>query len=190
MTDFLPKDYQVPASSGNYMKLVEGVNEFRVLSKPVMGYEYWNTENKPVRAKDLWVSTPDDIKLNRDGSQTAIKHFWAFPVWNYASKSVQILEITQTTIMGAIQSLVNNPKWGSPQEYDLTVNRTGSGLDTEYSVMPNPKTPLDEEIKKSFLEKKINLEELFVGKDPFGSAKVGAVVDYPKDDINPDDIPF
>jgi len=39
------------------------------------------------------------------------------------------------------------------------------GMETEYNVMPEPKTPIDEEIIEE--SKKINLEALYDGADPF-----------------------
>lgn len=188
MTDFLPKDYTVPVTGGNYMKLQEGENEFRILSTALVGYEYWNTENKPVRNKEMWLSTPSDIKSNQDGSRSSIKHFWAFSVWNYGAKAIQVLEITQSTIQGAIEALVRNPKWGNPKDYDITVTRKGAGLDTEYSVVPT-KTVLDKEIIEQFKQKAPNLEAMLTGQDPFASK--GKVDDKGMpEDIDADSIPF
>jgi hypothetical protein len=51
----LPEGYTPPKSSGNYMKLIQGVNKFRILSKIIVGWETWVEEDgkrKPVRAKD------------------------------------------------------------------------------------------------------------------------------------------
>jgi len=189
MTDFLPKDYSVPVSGGNYMKLQEGENEFRILSTALVGYEYWNTENKPIRSREMWFTTPTDIKSNKDGTRSTIKHFWAFSVWNYGETAVQVLEITQSTIQSAIESLVKNPKWGNPKDYDITITRKGAGLDTEYSVVPNPKTELDKEIIEQFKQKSPNLEAMLTGQDPFASK--GKVDDkgMPKD-IDASEIPF
>lgn len=189
MTDFLPKDYKVPVTGGNYMKLQDGNNEFRILSTALIGFGYWNTDNKPVRSTTMWESVPEDIKLDIKGNPTSIKHFWAFTVWNYASKSIQILEITQSTIQGAIEALVRNPKWGNPKDYDISVTRKGSGLETEYSVVPNPKQEIEADILAQFKEKNPNLEALLSGQDPFGSKGKVTETGMPKD-IEPEDIPF
>ena len=106
--------------------------------------------------------TPSDIKEN--GS---IKHFWAFVVYNYESKNIQILELTQKGIMKTMQSYIKNPKWCNPREYDFIVTRTGSGMDTEYAITVNPKAPLDQTIVDKFLKMKIDLEALFINEDPF-----------------------
>jgi hypothetical protein len=64
--------------------------------------------------------------------------------------------------------LVDNPKWGVPQNYDIAITKTGEGMDTEYTVQGEP--PIaepSEEIKAAFAAKYVNLEALFVGADPF-----------------------
>ena len=170
MDDFFPtSDYEIPTTS-NYLKFAEGDNTFRVLSSAIVGYEYWNTDNKPVRNKLSWNTVPDDIKEDKDGN-IKISHFWAFIVWNYEAKRVQILEITQKGIMKYMNGLIKNPKWGSPKGYDITVNRTGSGFDTEYTCMASPHSELDPEIAEQYAKMNINLYALYDGKDPFKPAK-------------------
>lgn len=164
MSDFFPTDdYELPKSSSNYMKFEDGLNRFRILGKAIIGYEYFTNENKPVRQKEPFEDWPEDIK-----EEGKIKHFWAFPVWNYNQKSVQILELTQKSIMGAIKALIDNPKWGDPKLYDIAVTKTGNKLETEYQVQGEP--PIaepEQEIKDAFAQKTINLQALYVNEDPF-----------------------
>lgn len=166
MENFLPKGYEVPASPSNYMKLQDGENTFRVLSSAVVGFEYWNVEGKPVRLKEHPQAFPVDIRVEKDGSKK-IKPFWAFVVWNYQTKQIQILELTQKSIMNAVKAVVDNAKWGNPQGYDITITKTGEGLDTEYSTIPSPHSPIDTEIENARKEKSIDLTALFEGLDPF-----------------------
>jgi hypothetical protein len=62
--DFLPPDYSVPKKGGGYMKFQDGPNKVRFLSAPILGYEYWNNDNKPVRAREAWESIPADARLD------------------------------------------------------------------------------------------------------------------------------
>ncbi len=163
---FGDKDYKVPTTS-NYMKFQEGRNKFRVLSSAIVGYEYWNTDNKPVRSSEPFDGIPEGIKTGKDGEPSRVSHFWAFVVYNYNEKRVQILEITQKSIQVAIQSLVNDETWGNPKKYDITVSRKGSGMETEYTVMPNPHMPTAPEVLETFEKTKINLNALYIGGDPF-----------------------
>ncbi len=166
--DFLPKNYEVPQSPSNYMKLVEGENTFRILSSAIIGWEYWTTENKPVRAKENWTEKPTNIKINKNGNWTT-KHFWAFCVYSHKEGTVQILELTQKTIQSAIKALVKNEKWGDVKGFDITITRIGEGLDTEYSVMPNPHSSLNPTVQKEYEDMNIKLEALFSGDDPFSN---------------------
>lgn len=163
METFLPESYKAP--SKGYLKLQEGDNLFRVLSSAVVGYEYFTEENKPIRSKVPFKSTPG-IKI-KDGKPESPKHFWAFAVWNYATDAVEILQLTQSTIRDAIQNLVQDEDWGNPKGYDIKITRSGSGLSTEYAVSPKPHKEVSPEIKSAYEAKTINLEALFDGKNPF-----------------------
>lgn len=161
---WFPEGFTLPVPETSFYALEDGDNTFRILSKPVMGYEYWDVNNKPHRQKENWVEVPADIRIDPKGKKTKIKYFWNFLVYNYVSKSVQSYEITQTTIMKALKALIENPKWGSPsgeKGYDITINKTGKELLTKYNVVPNPHSPLTPEIEKAFSETEINLESIF-----------------------------
>lgn len=159
--EWFPEGYDVPVEASSFMQLEDGDNTFRILSRPVMGYEYWSQDNKPHRSKVKWEDTPSDIRLEKNGKPTKIKHFWSFLVYNYATKSVQSYEITQTTIMKALKALIENPKWGNPEKYDITINKTGKELLTKYSVVPNPHSELEQEAKDALAKSEIDLETIF-----------------------------
>jgi hypothetical protein len=160
MTDFFQQDYKLPTTS-NYMKFLEGENTFRVLSSAIVGYEYFNKENKPIRSKLPFDETPN-IK---EGSE--VKHFWAFAVWNYKDERVQILELTQKSIMQYIKGLVDNKRWGNPTGYDITVSRTGTGLATEYTCRAEPHSTLEDKIAEAWSKANVNLNALYKSEDPF-----------------------
>lgn len=161
--DFFPTaDYKLPETS-NYMKLTEGEHTFRVLSSAVVGYVYFNVENKPVRSRVQFDEMPEDIKKGG-----RINHFWAFIVWNYEAERIQILEVSQKTIQTQMKALIDNAKWGNPKNYDISITRKGTGLqDTEYVVMPNPHTEVNPDISEKYAKAKVNLDALFEGIDPF-----------------------
>lgn len=165
MTDFLPDSYEVPQKAGNYMKLKDGENRFRILTSPILGYEWWEQDGetrKPVRVRmnDKIATTPESEKA---------KHFWAMAVYNYNQEAIQILEITQATIQKAIKALAKDSDWGSPLGYDLVVTRSGKELNTEYTVNPKPAKELDKTVAEKFKKTSINLNALYDGEDPFAS---------------------
>ena len=172
--DFLPKDYQPQAGASRYTKLQPGENKIRILSKPILGHVFWERSDgtvkvygdkneqgdKPVRMR-LEDSRPDKVK-----DPTSWKEFWAMCIYNYSSKEIEILEITQVTIQRAIAELWHDEDWGSPRNYDLVINRV-EGEKTTYSVRAKPKSAFDAEVAKRFEEEEINLNALYEGKDPF-----------------------
>lgn len=157
--DFLPENYEQPQTGGNFMKLQDGENKFRILSKPIVGWLDWKDK------------TPHRFKMNQKPDKPLdkgpIKHFWAFIVWNYNSQSVQILELTQSTVQKSIGDLSKDEDWGAPFFYDIKVIRKGKDLSTEYSVTPSPKKDLSDDIKKAALDKPAYLESLYDGADPW-----------------------
>jgi hypothetical protein len=163
MTTFLPEDYEAPNTAGNYMKLQAGENKIRILSAPLLGWEDWTLEKKPVR-----------FRYNQRPAKSIdplrpVKHFWAMIVWNYREEKIQILQITQASIRNAIQALCENEDWGAPYFYDIKITKKGEKVDTEYNVAPSPHKPCAENIKLAFYSKPCNLEALFDSTDPFAN---------------------
>lgn len=159
---FEDANYKIPETS-NYMKLTEGSHTFRIMSSAIVGYEYFNTENKPTRSKEMFEEIPLDIKKGG-----RINHFWAFAIWNYDAKKLQIMEVTQKSIMAPLKALIENSKWGNPKKFDITITRKGTGMqDTEYSVLPNPHSEIPEDAKQAYMNNPVNLEALYANGDPF-----------------------
>lgn len=170
MNDFLSKDVDKLEKPSNYMKLVKGENKFRPLGSMITGWEGWKTgedgSKKPIRFR-----TDDKIPMNAvDDDQ--LKPFYAFPVYNRSTETIQILEVTQKGIQKAIKALARNEDWGSPvgdEGYDITITREGEGMETEYSVAPSPKKRLEDGIMQTYKDMHIRLEALYDGEDPFAS---------------------
>ena len=181
---FLPEGYKIP-SENKYMRFQDGENTFRILDSAVIGQEYWVEKpgkdgRRPVRIKIDQSFTADDLQVNpKTGELDMPKHFWMFPVYNYNEKAVQLLELTQKSIMKFIKSLTKSKKWGDVKDYDITITKEGEGLETRYSVMPNPKEKLEKGVMQLYKDMEIRVEAIFdndgFGTDPF--SKEGVVVD-------------
>ena len=172
MNDFFDKDYEVPQKAGGYMKFQNGENRIRILGTfsegtAIKGYEYWVTGpeggRKPIRKREDEQIVTSELEEGED----KVKHFWALPVYNYNADAIQILEITQISIIKAITALAKDSDWGSPTGYDILITKTGEKLETEYSVQPKPAKPVTADILKRYKEKNINIQALFKGEDPF-----------------------
>jgi hypothetical protein len=157
---FLPDNYEAPRGSSFYMKLQEGENKFRILSRPILGWEDWQ-DKKPIRFRfNEKPNKPVDPKK-------PIKHFWSMIVWNYNEEEIQILHLTQATIRKSLEALCADSDWGSPYFYDLKIVKSGEGMETEYALNPIPHKVLHPIIQDRFNERRCNLEALFENEDPF-----------------------
>lgn len=162
---FLPDGYNVPKSDGKFAKIETGDNRFVVCDSVTLGWIYWNTDTKPVRLEDKPKTPPADIRV-KDGKAEAVKHFWAFPVFNMDTKQMQILEITQKSLMGALQDLAKDKDWGDPiLNYQITIKKTGEGLKTEYQILPVPLKMDKQEIAQAYEESDIEMDKFFDNKE-------------------------
>jgi len=159
MDNFLPDDYDVPTDN-KYIKFQAGDNRFRILSKPIIGWEDW-LDKKPHRFHMT------DKPAKPFDPKKPIKHFWAMVAWNYDAGKLQILEITQTGIQKKIKALAQDADWGDPQNYDIKVTKSGSGMETEYEVKPVPHKPIGDDVMIARDSTVVDLEQLFTGGDPF-----------------------
>jgi hypothetical protein len=163
--DFLPKDYKTPPS--RFMKFTSDKTTIRVLSSAVVGYEYWTDDEKFVRSKTRPIGTPKNIQLDAEGKPDTVKHVWLFMVYNFNEDYIQLLKVTQAQIRSGIMDLVSNEEWQDPKGYNITINRSGQGKQSRYSVTPGSKEPLDPKILKEYKALNINLDGWFDGLDPF-----------------------
>ena len=174
---FLPDDYnkaEVPKEE-KYLKFSEeGEYRFRFLSSPIIGVEAWKG-GKPLRWRTFQEVPTNEVWDEYKGKPKPPKTFWAAVVWNYKYDKdengkdigkIQILNLTQVSIINPIKELIKDSEWGSPKEYDLKVKREDADI-TEYTVTPCIPKPLDPLIVGEYGMANIKLEALFDGKDPF-----------------------
>lgn len=157
MDDFLPADYKPP--SGDRFEFNDGENRVRILTSPTMGYIAWTDDKKPIRIKqsETFSFSPKD----------RARFFWYMLVWNYEVEAIQLWDLTQSTIRKAIESLNHNKEWGSPKDYDLIINKEGSGMDTKYQVMPNPKSDLPKGVKEKIEKCTLNYTDIYSDSKSF-----------------------
>jgi len=180
---FLPDGEVIPAGASNYMKFTDPENRFRVLDSAITGYELW-VEGKPIRNKrkeDFTLEQLSNADINKfTGKRRLPQYFWAFPVYNYKSEKIEILEVTQMGVMNGIKDYLEDPDYGDPKEYDLIAIRDDEQDPVKYRVKAKPPKELDPEISKQYRNMNINLAALYKGDDPFKGDEV---------EVNVDDIP-
>ena len=176
MSNFLPDNYSIPSKDSAYTKYVEGENRIRVLGSAITGLELW-VEGKPLRRRVTENFTREELERADTNTFTGKKktpdYFWAFPVWNYKTDRVEILEVRQVTIMRGIEDYLQDEDYGrDPKKYDLVITRDESGERIEYRVKAKPPKNLDEGIVQLYKDMNINLDALYDGEDPFASQKI------------------
>jgi len=170
MDNFLPQDYEIPATPSNYTKFEDGETvKFRILPSGmdndcIVFYEYFDKsqwENgKPIRSKKPFDSTP----WIENGRKQQEK--WAFKVWNYNLWQVQICNISQKGLKQSIMWYIKDEDYWDPLSYDIKISRTWKGLETEYSITPTPPKEFDESLLKDN-DKKIDWVAYLNSEEPF-----------------------
>jgi hypothetical protein len=188
---FLSKQASAAVSSGTtgggYLALSKlpdgGSVRFAMLSdEPLEFYECWGTcdgASKPFRFD--FEPTPEDVtsemgdfepREGRGGPGTIdVKFAIAVPVYNYESGKVQVLQITQKSILKELDSISQMEDYEDLLSWDFSISKKGSGLTTEYTVRPVPrKKGSQEHIDAAWLEAKsegFDISRLLSGANPF-----------------------
>jgi hypothetical protein len=176
------------SAGGNYLspsKLSDGGSvRFALLSdEPLEFYESWGSapdgSSKPFRfdveptyedvVADMGNYTPRE---GRGGLGTAdIKFCIAVPVFNFEAGAVQILSISQKSILRELDAISQEEDYTNLTEWDFTLSKKGAGLTTEYKLRPAPrKKGTDATISAAWEEAKSNnfqLDRLLTGGNPF-----------------------
>jgi len=177
-------------SGGGYLTLSKlpdgGSVRFALLSdEPLEFYESWGTANgasKPFRFD--FEPTYEDVvaemgefepREGRGGPGTAdVKEAIAVPVYNYESGKVQVLQITQKSVIKELDQVSQMEDYKNMLEWDFIVSKKGSGLLTEYTLRPVPrKKGSQEHIDAAWLEAKsegFDISRLLTGTNPFKAA--------------------
>lgn len=190
---FLPPKYTPSVSE--FMRLDEGSNIIRIASQPLIGYIWWVDEDGNPRAKGEMVKKGDRpvrIKFDQDlpSNVDSAREFWMLKVYDFNTDSVRVLEITQARIIRSLNDLIANEKWGDPRDYNIDIKKDGKGQQTSYSVLPEPKSDLDEEVVEKIDNSRVDLNKYLSGVDRTEDAFEGMDVKKETKDINDPDIPF
>jgi len=165
-----------PSLTSDYLKIREGEkHRIRIMgtskdpSTFIQGWEAWDQDNKPHREPyELGKPCSRELKdIDRNGSP---KLFWMFTVYHVDEERAKVFAVTQRTIKDPILAYSKNPKWGDPRSYIIEIGRTGSGMETEYTVIAEPPIePPEQKIIDVMNEAAIDLRVIFGDGNPFGA---------------------
>lgn len=176
------------SSGGAYFtpsKLQDGGSiRFALLSdEPLEFFESWGTDAagkaKPFRFD--YEPTYEDVlaemgdytpREGRGGPGTAdVKFCIALPIFSYEAGAVQVLSVHQKSILRELDALSQEEDYANLIEWDFTISRKGTGLNTDYKLRPAPrKKGSDATISAAWEEAKaggFDLSRLLTGGNPF-----------------------
>ena len=169
----------------NPSKIQSGGNvRFALLDdQPLEFFECWGESSegiKPFRfAED---PSPEDIeeemgadfkrRLNREGTAPEkVKFAIAVPVYNYDTSSVQILQLTQKSLINELDSISQMEDYADLVAWDFVLGKDGVGLETRYSLRTAPrKKGAQEDIETAWTESRdsgFDISRLLTGDNPF-----------------------
>jgi len=168
-----------PSMSSDYLKIgPDEKHRIRIMGTSkdpatfIQGWEAWGDDNKPHREPYVFGQPcPKELRdLDRDGKP---KLFWMFTVWHVGEEKPMVFEVTQSTIKTPILAHAKNPAWGDPSHYVLEIGRTGSGLETEYTVIAEPPSePPPKAVTDAMKDAAIDVRVVFDDGNPFGALVV------------------
>lgn len=185
----LSKNAQAAVAGGgaylNPSKVAAGSSvRFCLLSdEPLEMYELWS-EGPDGKAKPFRFDSepsPDDIalalgdftrRLNREGTGfEAIKFCLALPVYNFETARVEILQLSQKSLIRELDGISQMADYEDILAIDFLLGKEGSGLSTEYKLTPVPrKKGADKAITEAWEETRsagFDLARLLTNGDPF-----------------------
>jgi hypothetical protein len=166
-------------------KLQDGGSiRFALLSdEPLEFYETWGTDasNKSKPFRFDYEPTFEDVlaelgdftpREGRGGPGTAdVKFCIAAPIWSYEAGTVQVLSVSQKSILRELDAISQEEDYADLTAWDFTLSKKGSGLTTEYKLRPAPrKKGSDVTIAAACEEAMSNgfdLSRLLTGGNPF-----------------------
>lgn len=168
--DVLQKEAAAAGAFLNPSKLTDKERRVRFLGTGITGWTAWTTDDKPVR----WEQKPDELPENLKpdlGGKIGVKRFLATAIYDYESDEFKIFEITQKSLMEQLFKYIKDSDYGDPTGYDIKLSKTGSGKETNYSLVAAPPKPAGKDILARFEDFTCNLAALYDGEDPFAEPK-------------------
>ncbi len=136
------KNYNPPEAESPWIKFLEGTTTIRILSHSINWKSHYIRSEKKSHTCTGDIST---CEWCQKGDQP--KGRWAYLILNRSNKEIRVMEIGWS-IFGTILQCAKDSDYGDPRKYDLKITRKGTGLETEYQVIPGKETKFTEEEEK------------------------------------------
>ena len=111
-------------------------------------------------------------RLNREGTAPeGVKFAIAAPVYNFDTEGVQIMQLSQKSIIRELDGISQMEDYANLLEHDFVLGKEGNGLNTEYSLRPVPRKKGSEKaIGGAWTEAResgFDIGRLLTGENPF-----------------------
>lgn len=177
----LPTDTRGEAAGSMYLTLEPGQTEILIVGPTVTGYQYWPETGSPVRSPNVFPEPlPANARMKEIKDKAGVvtgreqekqQFYWATPVYNFKTKAFELAQFTQKGIRDELLKLQNNPNWGDPTgKYTITIDKSGTGFQTKYSVMANPSSD-ERKVELADIMEKYAANPIDVAADLFGAAQ-------------------
>jgi len=130
-------------TGSDFMKLTEGDNVVRIITKPYQFQVAWLKDSGGVSRK-VRSALSKDCPLVKRGEK--LQKRWYVGVIERRSTACRILEVS-SQIMAGIKNHADDSDWGDPRGYDVNIKRGAPGSQPLYSVLAKPKKPISDEDK-------------------------------------------
>jgi hypothetical protein len=200
----------MPEQGGGWFKFAEGNNRMRIVSDGAVMSEHF----KQGGGGGICYGRDKGCPGCKEGLQLTYKKMYRIidrkkvrdAEGNEKDAGMKLVKLGNK-IIKQLDALSENEDYAFdsfPMPYDITINAVGAGTkEVEYSVVPSPKiiplTPEEEaalvkehspaDIVKTMKEKQMKKDGNLVDA-PGAVAQASSNIEYPKEDIDPDQIPF
>jgi hypothetical protein len=145
----------------------------------ICGYSYFTMEGRPRRFPTFPKDYLDDIgltyegKTKNTGEKDKPSFFLSWACLRKEAEDFQIIDISQKKVREQIEAILDMEDYtiadGEMANFYLTIKRAGTGLDTNYTVVPTLKVAAKADQQRwADARGDIFLPALYEGGDPFG----------------------
>jgi len=160
-------DAVAQSGSSGYLNLskIKGTKRIRFVGPGQTGYLGW-TDDGPIRFRQMPSEVPESVTPDRKGRRS-LSWFICGVVWDYDEETFKICEISQKSVIKALEGYMSDEDYGDPNGYDLKITREEGSDFAKYVVLPTPPSSTAKHIVEGYKSLKWNLDALYDNGDPF-----------------------
>lgn len=149
--------YDIPVGDSTFLKLENGDNKIRLVSKPVEVILHQTSE----KGKPFATAPCQGEKCELCAAGKKKNYKYGYLVLSRKDGKPYIFE-APITVFRQIVGYATNEEYGDPMKYDLTIKKEGTAPQVTYTVIASPKQiELTKEEKEIILSSNVSLETAY-----------------------------